>query len=111
MAACASMFSMKMIRILLDKNKVPFEIQAGGQGVASKSAVTRVAAKAAPSIVAMVDSFSELPKELQDYLLSVGNVPSTSADRVKGLILGGKELGKQEGPKTVRKAAARRQKS
>lgn len=91
MAGCVSMFSLKMIRVLLDRNEIPYELKAGPASAESRNVVNRAAAKAGPSIVAMVDSFNELPKELQDYLLSVGNVPSTSADRAKGLIIGGKQ--------------------
>ena len=92
MAACASMFSMRMIRVLLENNRIPFQIQTGGEGTPNKNPVTEVTTKSAPSIVAMVDSFNELPKELQTYLLSVSHAPSSSEDRAKSLILGGKKL-------------------
>jgi hypothetical protein len=96
MAACASLFSLKMITTILEKSKIPFQIQAA-QGASAKARVTQVAA-GTPSIVALVDSFSELPKELQEYLLSVqstkvGMTPASrlaAKDRAKGVIIGGK---------------------
>jgi hypothetical protein len=85
------MFSLKMIRALLDKSQIPYEVGPAASAASSKDPVSRAAAKAGPSIVAMVDSFSELPTELQDYLLRAGNVRSTSPDRAKSLIIGGKK--------------------
>jgi len=92
MAGCVSMFSLEVIRTLLDRSQIPYEIKAARAGAATKSRVNRAAAQAGPSIVAMVDSFNELPKELQDYLLTVGDVPSTSPDRAKSVIIGGRRV-------------------
>ena len=91
MAACRSMFSLEMIRVLLDRNQIAYKLSAPSADAAGQNPVNRAAAKAGPSIVAMVDNFSELPKELQDYLLTTGNVSSSSPDRAKSLILGGKQ--------------------
>lgn len=91
MAACLTMFSLRTIRILLERNNTPFEIQPGSAAeVASKGPVARAAAKAGPNIVALVDRFSDLPGELQSYLLSVGDVSGDSPDRVKSVIIGGR---------------------
>jgi len=91
MAGCVSLFSLKMIRILLERDGIPFEIRPAAGAPSARDPVSRVAADTGATIVAMVDSFRELPKDLQGYLLSVGNVPRSSPDRVKGLVLGGRD--------------------
>jgi hypothetical protein len=90
MAGCLG-FSLADIRILLERNQIAFKMSPASEHEASKNAVTRAAAKAGPSIVAMVDRFSELPKELQDHLTKPASVPNTSADHVKSFIIGGKQ--------------------
>jgi len=89
MGACRG-FSLADIRILLERNHIQFKLNPASAHEASKNAVTRAAAKAGPSIVAMVDSFRELPRELQDYLVKTATVPNTSADHIKSFIIGGK---------------------
>ncbi len=109
MAGCISLFSLKMIRILLEAQNIPFEIRPAAGSSGARDPVTRAAVDTGPTIVAMVDSFSELPKDLQTYLLSVGNVPRSSPDRVRGLVLGGRDGGmaRPMAAKAPRKKAAR----
>jgi hypothetical protein len=90
MAGCLG-FSLADIRILLERNQIPFKLNPASAQEASANAVTKAAAKAGPSIVAMVDTFGELPKELQDMLLKAATVPNTSKDHVKSLIIGGRQ--------------------
>jgi hypothetical protein len=89
------MFSLRTIRILLEKNNIPFEVQSSNTpGLAAKGPVAQAAAKSGPNIVALVDRFSDLPKELQSYLLSVGDVSGDSPDRVRSLVIGGRGGGR-----------------
>jgi hypothetical protein len=91
MAACLSMFSLRTIRTLFEKNNVPFELRSDSPAsLASKAPAARAAASAGPNIVALVDSFGDLPKEVQSYLLTAGDVSGDSPDRVKAVIVGGR---------------------
>jgi len=93
---CCSVVSLKMMRILLDKYKIPYSVELGAP---SADPVSRLSSTLGPRVVAFVDTFSELPEEIQSYLLTTtGGLLTASGgldgaisrdDASRGLVLGG----------------------